>query len=381
MFAIIVATAATLGDGHGAQIASAADAAKALQPVAGHLASVLFAAGFIGSGLLAVPVLAGSASVGIAGLLGREWGFERSPRKAPVFYGLVALGTGDGVVLTHFFSNAIHLLVISALVNGVAAAPFMFVVVLISGDRELMGRQRNGVVASVLDVRVGPEAVAPDGLATPDGWSTSVRRWSATSPGRSSRGCGTGSGPSSRSTGADTTGTLLRDREHRCRRGRAGGDPVCRSHPGGEPHAPGPVPTRRARRRRERPRAFRPQQWVALERCRRSRRSRYSALARSAPRCCRTCFERMSRSSAESGPHKVEYRERSGGQSAGCRRSGNRRRRRQALPDHRTPGGDPRTPAARYGDRECGRRGDDGRGRGRGDASDRRTHRPSSASA
>jgi len=174
MFAIIVATAATLGDGHGAQIASAADAAKALQPVAGHLASVLFAAGFIGSGLLAVPVLAGSASVGIAGLLGREWGFERSPRKAPVFYGLVALGTGGGVVLTHFFSNAIHLLVISALVNGVAAAPFMFVVVLISGDRELMGKQRNGVVASVLDVRVGPEAVAPDGSGDP-GWVVYVR--------------------------------------------------------------------------------------------------------------------------------------------------------------------------------------------------------------
>ena len=150
MFAIIVATAATLGAKPGARVGSAADAAKALEPVAGHLATVLFAAGFIGSGLLAVPVLAGSASAGIAGLFGKDWGFERSPRKAPVFYGLVGVGTVGGIALSLVFSDPIQLLVFSALVNGIAAAPFMVVVMLIAGDRDLMGKERNGPLATTL---------------------------------------------------------------------------------------------------------------------------------------------------------------------------------------------------------------------------------------
>jgi NRAMP (natural resistance-associated macrophage protein)-like metal ion transporter len=93
MFAIIVATAQTLHAHGDTNIQSAAQAAEALKPVDGHFASTIFALGFIGSGLLAIPVLAGSGSVGIAGLLGKHWGFSRSVRKAPVFYGLVALGT------------------------------------------------------------------------------------------------------------------------------------------------------------------------------------------------------------------------------------------------------------------------------------------------
>ena len=150
MFAIIVATAATIGVKPGADIGSAADAAKALEPVAGHLSTVLFAAGFIGSGLLAVPILAGSASAGIAGLLDKEWGFERSPRKAPVFYGLVAVGTVGGTTLSLLYSDPIGLLVFSALVNGVAAAPFLIIVMLISGDRGIMGDEVNGPLARTL---------------------------------------------------------------------------------------------------------------------------------------------------------------------------------------------------------------------------------------
>src|ERR1022692_4639094 len=100
MFAIIVATAQTLHAHGKTRIQSAAQAAEALKPFAGHFASALFALGFIGSGLLAIPVLAGAGSVGMAGLLGKQWGFERSVRKAPVFYGLVALGTAGGTALS-----------------------------------------------------------------------------------------------------------------------------------------------------------------------------------------------------------------------------------------------------------------------------------------
>jgi NRAMP (natural resistance-associated macrophage protein)-like metal ion transporter len=118
MFAVIVATAQTLHSHHITNIASAAQAAEALKPFAGHFASALFALGFIGSGLLAIPVLAGSGSVGMAGLLGKQWGFSRSVRKAPVFYGLVALGTLGGTALSLLNVNPIKLLVFVAVING-----------------------------------------------------------------------------------------------------------------------------------------------------------------------------------------------------------------------------------------------------------------------
>ena len=81
-------------------------------------------------------MLAGSGSVGMAGLLGHEWGFSRSVRKAPVFYGLVALGTLGGTVLS-LNVNPIHLLVLVAVINGVAAAPFLVVVMWVSRASDL----------------------------------------------------------------------------------------------------------------------------------------------------------------------------------------------------------------------------------------------------
>jgi Mn2+/Fe2+ NRAMP family transporter len=147
MFSIIVASAATLG-AHGARhIGSPAEAATALQPIAGRFATVLFAFGFIGAGMLAVPVLAGAGSAGMAGLLGKAAGFSRSPRKAPVFYGLVLLGTLGGSALSLVGVNPIKLLVVVAMINGVAAAPFLALVMLISGDRRIMGAYENGKLA------------------------------------------------------------------------------------------------------------------------------------------------------------------------------------------------------------------------------------------
>ena len=145
MFAIIVAAASTL---QGKPINSAADAAAALQPVAGRWASDLFALGFIGTGMLAVPVLAGSGAAGMAGLLGKSFGFSRSIRKAPVFYGLVIVGTLGGAVLSLITNNPIQLLVIVAVINGIAAGPFLLLVMLISRDKAIMGEYRNGRLAS-----------------------------------------------------------------------------------------------------------------------------------------------------------------------------------------------------------------------------------------
>jgi NRAMP (natural resistance-associated macrophage protein)-like metal ion transporter len=150
MFAIIITTASTLGRHGHPTITSAAQAASSLTPLAGRFATVVFAIGFIGSGALAVPVLAGSGAVGLAGLLGKSWGFSRSVRKAPAFYALVLEGTIGGTVLSLVHINPIRLLVISALVNGVVAAPFLVIIMLLANDREIMGKLRNGRLANTL---------------------------------------------------------------------------------------------------------------------------------------------------------------------------------------------------------------------------------------
>jgi NRAMP (natural resistance-associated macrophage protein)-like metal ion transporter len=150
MFAIIVATASTIG-AHGSKtIEGAAQAAEALKPVAGSLASALFALGFIGSGMLAVPVLAASGSVALAGLLDRDWGFAKGLAQAPLFYALVAVGTAGGTVLSLVHVNPIKLLVVSAVINGLAAGPFLIIVMLISDDHKIMGAQRNGRTARTI---------------------------------------------------------------------------------------------------------------------------------------------------------------------------------------------------------------------------------------
>ena len=85
-----------------------------------------------------------------AGLLGRATGFSRSPRKAPTFYGLVLVGTLGGAALSLLGVNPIRLLVIVAVVNGVAAAPFLVLVMLISNDKKIMGDYANGKLARIL---------------------------------------------------------------------------------------------------------------------------------------------------------------------------------------------------------------------------------------
>jgi Mn2+/Fe2+ NRAMP family transporter len=149
MFAIVASSAATLGAHHQA-VSSAAEAAKALEPIAGNYAGILFALGFIGSGVLAVPVLAASGAAGMSGLLNKNWGLDRSPRKAPLFYILLGTGIVAGTILAIVSTNPIGLLVLSAIVNGIAAGPFLIVIMLISRDTSIMGKYRNGKLAATL---------------------------------------------------------------------------------------------------------------------------------------------------------------------------------------------------------------------------------------
>jgi len=150
MFAIIASTAATLGAKGHVDIGSADQAAEALRPIAGRFASTLFALGFIGSGMLAIPVLAGAGAAGFSGLTGKRTGFSNKIREAPLFYGLVAAGTIAGMTFSLVGANPIKLLVFVAVVNGIVAVPFLLIVMLVSGNPEIMGSYVNKKLAATL---------------------------------------------------------------------------------------------------------------------------------------------------------------------------------------------------------------------------------------
>src|SRR5262249_45503577 len=138
-FFIIVTTGATL-HAHGiTQINTAEQAAEALRPLAGPLAFFLFAAGIVGTGLLAVPVLAGSAGYAVAETFGWRGSLEMPARGAPGFYLIVAAATIAGLIVALTPLNPIRMLFWSAVVNGVVAVPLMAGMMLVAGDRKIMG--------------------------------------------------------------------------------------------------------------------------------------------------------------------------------------------------------------------------------------------------
>jgi NRAMP (natural resistance-associated macrophage protein)-like metal ion transporter len=134
-FFIIVTTAATL-NAHGiTRIDTASQAAQALRPLAGELTFGLFAAGIIGTGLLAVPVLTGSAAYALADALGLKNSLELPARRARGFYAILAFATLAGVVLAALRLNPIALLFWAAVINGITAVPIMVAMMVLVSDR------------------------------------------------------------------------------------------------------------------------------------------------------------------------------------------------------------------------------------------------------
>ena len=136
---IIIATAATLHANGITNITSAAQAAEALRPVAGQFAFALFALGIIGTGLLAVPILAGSAAYAVSETFGWTEGLDRQPREAKAFYGVIVLATLGGVALNMIKIDPMQALFWAAVVNGLLAPPLMVVTMLIARNRAVMG--------------------------------------------------------------------------------------------------------------------------------------------------------------------------------------------------------------------------------------------------
>ena len=138
-FAIILTTAVTLNAHGQTNINSAADAAEALRPIAGDFAATIFAIGIIGTGLLAIPVLAGSAAYAVAET--GEWphGLNKKVMQAKAFYFIIAVAVLGGVALSFSPIDPIKALVWAAVVNGVAAVPIMAVTMLVVVRKDIMG--------------------------------------------------------------------------------------------------------------------------------------------------------------------------------------------------------------------------------------------------
>ncbi len=147
---IMVTTAATLNASGMTTITTSADAAEALRPLAGDFAFYLFAAGIIGTGLLAVPVLAGSAAYAVAEAFSWRSSLEDAPRDARGFYAIVAGSTLIGAVIALSPLDPIRMLFWTAVINGIVAVPVMAVMMTLVGSAKVMGPVRAGPALRVL---------------------------------------------------------------------------------------------------------------------------------------------------------------------------------------------------------------------------------------
>ena len=147
----IIMTSGSVLHAHGiTNIETADQAAAALQPLAGRFAEIAFAAGIIGTGLLAVPVLAGSAAYGVAEAFGWREGLGQAAGNARGFYAVIALATIVGMLLNFTGINPITALVYTAVINGVVAVPLLVLILLVANNRRIMGSYTNGRLSNTV---------------------------------------------------------------------------------------------------------------------------------------------------------------------------------------------------------------------------------------
>jgi NRAMP (natural resistance-associated macrophage protein)-like metal ion transporter len=167
---IIVTAAQTLHVYGITSVTTADQAAAALQPLvhtfphAGDLARGLFALGIVGTGLLAVPILAGSAAYGVAEALGWREGLSRTLSQARGFYAVIGVATLVGLLVNFLGVNPIQALVYTAVINGLVAVPLLAIILFVANNKAVMGERRNGwlanIVCGVTTLAMGAAAVA-----------------------------------------------------------------------------------------------------------------------------------------------------------------------------------------------------------------------------
>ncbi|KKU45031.1 MAG: Natural resistance-associated macrophage protein, partial [Microgenomates group bacterium GW2011_GWC2_46_7] len=153
----IIVVAATVLNGNGVtNVTTAADAAKALEPLvstfpnAGFLAKSLFAFGVVGLGLLSVPILSGSASYAVSEALNFREGLNLKLKKAHGFYGVITVATVLGLLINYVGIDPVQALIFAAVINGVCAVPLLFLILRISGSKKVMGEYKNGRLSNIL---------------------------------------------------------------------------------------------------------------------------------------------------------------------------------------------------------------------------------------
>ncbi|MDO9066509.1 MAG: Nramp family divalent metal transporter [Chloroflexota bacterium] len=147
---IMATTASTLFQHGITTVDSAAKAAEALRPIAGDAAYLLFAVGIIGTGLLAVPILAGSAAYAVAETFKLREGLYLKLRQAPGFYGIIAFSTLLGFAMNLIGINPIQALYYTAVLNGIVAPPLLLMIMLIGNNRSIMKSKVNGRLSNTL---------------------------------------------------------------------------------------------------------------------------------------------------------------------------------------------------------------------------------------
>lgn len=164
MFFIIVTAASTLHLSGITNIETADQAASALKPIAGDFAFILFAAGIIGTGLLAVPILAGSASYAISEAFGWREGLYRKFRQAHGFYGAITIATLIGLIVNFTSIPPFKMLYYTAVLNGIIAPPLLVLILLIANNKKIMGERTNShlsnILGLVITVIMGVAAIA-----------------------------------------------------------------------------------------------------------------------------------------------------------------------------------------------------------------------------
>jgi len=150
MYFIILTAAATLHRAGITNVESADQAAAALRPLAGPGAALLFTAGLVGTGMIGIPVLAGSAAYAIAEAAAWRAGLDEKVHTARQFYGVIAVAMLAGMALSFAHVNPIRLLIWSAVINGLLAPPLIVIILVVCNDVRVMGPHRNGRVMNVL---------------------------------------------------------------------------------------------------------------------------------------------------------------------------------------------------------------------------------------
>ena len=150
MYFIILTTAATLHTHGILRIETAKQAAEALRPLAGRGAYLLFTLGLIGTGMLGVPVLAGSCAYAVSEAAAWRGSLERKPRGARKFYSVLGIAMIIGLALDYVGLNALKMLFWAAVVNGLLAPPLILIVLLLTDDRKVMGDHVNSLAERIL---------------------------------------------------------------------------------------------------------------------------------------------------------------------------------------------------------------------------------------